>query len=142
MYCGCCVHVRKQTRKSLRSNSRSTADKSGEKERFKRKQSTTNKSGPSSIDEQRGLAGTAADTLSKQSRSDKSEQANTTVSRQVKPDRGGMGLLTRLSVCCVHWNVRKMGVHAGQIVRILYARRTVLVQLDVFAVLMSCHPLC
>ena len=34
------------------------------------------------------------------------------------------------------------GVHAGRFVRILCARRSVLVRLDVFAALLLCHSLC
>ena len=43
---------------------------------------------------------------------------------------------------CVRWNVHRMGVHAGQFERILYAHRSVLVRLDDFAAPVSCHTLC
>ena len=42
----------------------------------------------------------------------------------------------------VRWNVHRMGVHAGQFERILYAHRSVLVRLDDFAAPISCHTLC
>ena len=42
----------------------------------------------------------------------------------------------------MHWDVRKMGVRAGQLFRILFARRSVFVRLDDLAAPMSCPTLC
>ena len=42
----------------------------------------------------------------------------------------------------MRWDVHRKGVRAGQFVRILYARRSILVRLDDFAAPVSCHTLC
>ena len=47
-----------------------------------------------------------------------------------------------LRVVYVCSDVRQTGVHAGQFVRILFARRTVPVRLDILAALMFHYPLC